>query len=72
MRLEDTLNKILIVDFGSQFTQLIANDATWDHTKFEMLHWADILLALCQLQGVYFKVPGHVKRWFLCMIFIFF
>ena len=24
MRLEDTLNKILIVDFGSQFTQLIA------------------------------------------------
>ena len=24
MRLEDTLNKLLIVDFGSQFTQLIA------------------------------------------------
>ena len=24
MRLEDTLNKVLIVDFGSQFTQLIA------------------------------------------------
>ena len=24
MRLEDTLNKILIIDFGSQFTQLIA------------------------------------------------
>ena len=24
MRLEDTLGKILIVDFGSQFTQLIA------------------------------------------------
>ena len=24
MRLEDSLNKILIVDFGSQFTQLIA------------------------------------------------
>ncbi|MBD1158038.1 hypothetical protein IDG98_02380 [Pelagibacterales bacterium SAG-MED17] len=24
MRLEDTVNKILIVDFGSQFTQLIA------------------------------------------------
>ena len=24
MRLENTLNKILIVDFGSQFTQLIA------------------------------------------------
>ena len=24
MRLEDNLNKILIVDFGSQFTQLIA------------------------------------------------
>ena len=24
MRLEDNLNKILIIDFGSQFTQLIA------------------------------------------------
>ena len=24
MRLEDSLNKILIIDFGSQFTQLIA------------------------------------------------